>query len=107
MMERARLFYVAVCQLKNEIVGVAGLDLNEIRLLYVSPAHQRLGIGRSLLEHIKAMVPGFMFSDIFVYSSRQAVGFYTACGFVEKGPCIFDLAGEPLQTVFMTSAIDT
>jgi GNAT superfamily N-acetyltransferase len=106
MIERARLFYVVVCQLKNEIVGVAGLDLNEIRLLYVSPKHRKRGIGSDLLVHMKSMVPGFLFSDIFVYSSLQAVGFYAACGFIEKGPYIYDLAGEPLKTVFMTSAID-
>ena len=104
MMERARLFYVAVCTSEGEVVGVAGLDMNEIRILCVSPEHRRVGIGRALFRHIKAMVPGFLFSDIFVYSSPQAVDFYRACGFVEKGPFVFDLDGEPLQTIFMTSA---
>lgn len=102
MTERARLFYVAVYESDDGILGVAGLDMNEIRLLCVSPEHRRLGIGRSLLEHIKAMVPGFLFSDIFVYSSLQAVGFYRAGGFCEKGPFVFDLGGEQLQTFFMT-----
>ena len=71
MAERARLFYVAVYEAGKKILGVAGLDMNEIRLLCVSPEHQRLGIGRSLIEHIKSMVPGFLFSDIFVYSSQH------------------------------------
>ena len=102
MMERARLFYVAVYESDDGILGVAGLDMNEIRLLCVSPEHRRLGIGQALLEHIKAMVPGFLFSDIFVYSSLQAVGFYRAGGFCEKGPFVFDLDGEQLQTIFMT-----
>jgi GNAT superfamily N-acetyltransferase len=105
MNERARLFYVAVCELENRIVGLGGLDMNEIRLLYVSPQHQRRGIGRALFEHLKAMVPGILFPDIFVYSTLQAVGFYKACGFMEKGPFCFDLAGEPLPTIFMTFPI--
>ena len=105
MNERARLFYVAVYESENRILGVAGLDMNEILLLYVSPEHQRRGIGRALFEHLRAMVPGILFQDIFVYSSIQAVGFYRACGFIEKGPFCFDLAGAPLPTVFMVLPI--
>jgi GNAT superfamily N-acetyltransferase len=100
--ERARLFYVAVFESEDEILGIAGLDMNEIRLLYVSPKHQRRGIGRALLEHLKTMVPDTLFADIFVYSTTQASGFYRACGFVEKGPFFFDLGGETLPVVFMT-----
>ena len=107
MTERARLFYVAAFESQDEILGIAGLDMNEIRLLCVSPQHRRLGIGRALFEHIKAMVPGFLFSDIFVYSSRQAIEFYRACGFAEKGPFVFDVGGEQLQTIFMTCPINS
>ena len=103
MEERARLFYVAVYESENRVLGVAGLDMNEIRLLYVSPDQQRRGIGRALLEHLRPMVPGILFPDIFVYAATQAVGFYKACGFAEKGPFCFDIDGEPLTTIFMTS----
>jgi GNAT superfamily N-acetyltransferase len=102
MNERARLFYGAVFKAENEILGIAGLDMNEIRLLYVSPKHQRRGIGRALFEHVKAMVPDTLFADIFVYSAIQAAGFYRACGFVEKGPFSFDLGPEALPLIFMT-----
>jgi N-acetylglutamate synthase-like GNAT family acetyltransferase len=105
MMERARLFYVAIFEEENRVVGVAGLDINEIRLLCVLPDKQRAGIGRALIDHIKAMAPGVLFSDIFVYSSLQAAGFYKACGFTEKGPYGFDFDGETLPTVFMTCPI--
>jgi GNAT superfamily N-acetyltransferase len=102
MIERARLYYIAIFEDENRVVGVAGLDMNEIRLLCVLPDRQRAGIGRALIDHIKAMVPGTLFSDIFVYSSLQAVGFYKACGFAEKGPCGIDIGGETLPTVFMS-----
>jgi N-acetylglutamate synthase-like GNAT family acetyltransferase len=102
MNERARLFYVAVWEEQNRIAGIAGLDLNEIKLLCVLPERQRTGIGRALLDHIKTMAPSFLFSDIFVYSSLQAVGFYKAYGFSEKGAYAFDFCGETLPTVFMT-----
>jgi N-acetylglutamate synthase-like GNAT family acetyltransferase len=105
MMERARLFYVAIVEEENRIVGVAGLDMNEIRILCVSPDRHRSGIGRALLNHIKAMTPAILFSDIFVYASLQSTRFYKACGFSEKGPFLFDFDGETLSTVFMTFPI--
>jgi N-acetylglutamate synthase-like GNAT family acetyltransferase len=105
MIERARLFYVAIFEEEHRIVGVAGLDMNEIRLLCVLPDRQRAGIGSALIDHIKAMTPGVLFSDIFVYSSLQSAGFYKACGFVERGPYGFVLGGETLPTVFMTCPI--
>jgi hypothetical protein len=105
MLERARLFYVAVYELESRILGVAGLDINEIRLLCVLPERQRGGIGRALLDHIKSMAPGILFADIFVYSSIQAVGFYKSCGFAERGPFAFEIDGEALPTVFMAFPI--
>ena len=101
MEERARLFYVAVYEADDQILGVAGLDMNEIRLLCVSPEHQRQGIGRSLFQHLLGMVPGILFPDIFVYSSMQGKEFYSACGFAEKGAVRFDIDGEKLDTIFM------
>lgn len=102
MEERAKLFYVAVYESEGRILGVAGLDLNEIRILCVSPKHRRSGIGRLLLEFILSMVPGALFPDVFVYSSIQGRDFYRACGFVEKGFVSFDIGGEPMRTAFMT-----
>jgi hypothetical protein len=107
MIDRSRLFYMAVYESHGRISGLVGLDLNEIRLLFVSPGSRRQGIGRALLEHVKSMVPPVFFTDIFVYSSIQAVGFYQGCGFKERGSCSFDLRGESLPTVFMTLSTDS
>jgi len=104
MIERAHLFYVAVCESDGSVVGVGGLELNEIRLLYVSPMHQGTGIGRSLLEHLESMIPSTLFADIFVYSTFSAVDFYRAHGFSAGGEYVFDFEGEQLTTVFMTKA---
>lgn len=100
--ERARLYYVAVYEREGSVLGIAGLDLNEIRILCVAPGCRRSGIGRALVEHMRAMVPGDLFPDVFVYSSLQGRDFYEACGFVEKGPVEFDIDGEQMPTVFMT-----
>ena len=102
MLERSRLFYVAVYESNDRISGIVGLDMNEIRILCVSPGLQRRGIGRALLGHAIEMVPGALFQDIFVYAAPGAVAFYKAAGFSEKGPMTFTFEGEPLQTVFMS-----
>ena len=101
IIDRARLFYIAVYELEGRILGLAGLEMNEIRLLYVAPEFQKRGIGRQLFEHLRDMIPGTLFADIFVYSSEQAAGFYRACGFIDKGPFTLHFDNEPLRTIFM------
>jgi N-acetylglutamate synthase-like GNAT family acetyltransferase len=102
MIERARMYYVAVYESDGGIAGVGALDMNEIRILYVSPEHQRRGIGRNLLVHLESMVPPAVFSDIFVYSSPPSAGFYETLGFRNRGQHLFVVEGEQLATVFMT-----
>jgi GNAT superfamily N-acetyltransferase len=105
MRDRASVHYIAVYETEGQIRGVAGLHMNEIRLLYVSPGYQRRGVGRDLLLHLTDMIPGALFPDVFVYTTKQAVAFYRACGFRNRGPFLFDLEGEKLQTEFMTLPI--
>lgn len=102
VLERARLYYLAVHQSEQGITGLGGLELNEIRILSVSPAHQREGIGRALVEHLAVMVPPALFRDIFVYSMPGAVGFYRTLGFRERGPATFLVGGLNMETIFMT-----
>jgi N-acetylglutamate synthase-like GNAT family acetyltransferase len=105
MEERARLFYIAVWEIGGEVAGVGGLDMNEIRLLYVSPAHQRRGIGRAILEHLEALVPPALFKDVFVYAVVSASSFYEARGFLPRGQHGLDIGGQLLPTVFMSKPI--
>jgi len=105
MCKRATLFYLAVFERDRMIAGVGGLDLNEIRLLYVAPDHQRQGVGRTLLEHLERMVPPALFSDIFLYAAPSDETFYRACGYESRGDHTFDLDGKPLPTIFMVKPI--
>jgi GNAT superfamily N-acetyltransferase len=103
--EFSKLCYVAVYELGDQIVGICGLEMNEIRLLYVSPRHHGRGIGSILLEHLESMVPAAFFSDIFVYSARSAQGFYQAHGFGNRGEFNFQLSGIAVPTIFMVKPI--
>jgi ribosomal protein S18 acetylase RimI-like enzyme len=101
----AALFYVAVYESCNSVVGLAGLDMNEVRLLCVSPKHQSHGIGGAMMDHLEAMVPSSVFTDIFVYSAPSATGFYSRRGFRAMGEYAVDLYGETFQTIFMVKLL--
>ena len=105
MRERANLFYLAVCLRDDRMLGAAGIDMNEIRLLFVDPGQRRCGIGASLLEHLEAFVPPAMFEDVFVYASPDTVGFYLSQGYREGGDCRFNLRDYTFRTVFMRRII--
>ncbi len=105
MVERAQLYYLVVHESEGSISGLGGLDLNEIRILFVSSGHRHGGIGRALVEHFETMVPPTFFKDIFVYSMAGSTGFYRAIGFQERGPAVFLVGGIPMETVFMTRLV--
>jgi GNAT superfamily N-acetyltransferase len=105
MIERSRLFYMAVSVHAGRVAGVAGVDMNEIRLLFVDPGRQRLGIGGLLLQHLEALVPPALFGDIFVYSAQGAAGFYEAHGYRPEGEHLFFIAGHNVPTIFMKKVL--
>ncbi len=102
---RSTLFYVAVEESGGEIAGVAGLELNEIRLLFVAPGRQREGIGSALLEHLESMVPQAVFREIFLYASPGAAGFYESQGYNSRGRHNFENHEIILPTIFMSKML--
>jgi GNAT superfamily N-acetyltransferase len=84
---------------------VGGIDLNEIRLLFVAPEYQRRGIGSTLLGHLETLVPPALFSDIFVYAAPGAEDFYRANGYRPKGDHRFMVGETAMPTIFMTKKL--
>jgi GNAT superfamily N-acetyltransferase len=105
MRARATLFYLAVCVMDGGVAAVGGVDMNEIRLLLVAPAHQRRGIGGLLLKHLESMVPSGLFRDVFVYSAPSAAGFYCLHGYQAGGEHSFHVGGCSVPTIFMTKKL--
>jgi len=106
ILERARLFYVEVFEQTEGIVGMGGIDLNEIRILCVAPSCQGRGIGRKLLQHLEGMVPPALFKEIFVYASPEAAGFYRSGGYQARGEHVFPVAGHGMNTIFMVKRLE-
>ncbi len=102
MCERAMSFYVAVYPLGGAVAALGGIELNEIRLLFVAPEYQHRGIGGSLLKHLESWAPPDLFSDIFVYSAPGAVGFYRSHGYRPGGEQRFVFGNCSVPTIFMT-----
>ena len=81
---------VYVCESEGEIVGF-GVVLPradgqaELDGLFVRPDVWGEGYGRLLLEHGAAMAKGWGATGLHAVANAQAMGFYTACGFVANG----------------------
>ncbi len=105
MCERASLFYLAVHLSGDIVAAVGGVELNEIRLLYVTPSRWRQGIGGALLAHLESWIPPALFGDIFVYAAPGAVEFYRSHGYHPGGEHVFVVGNESVPTVFMTKIL--
>lgn len=105
MQERARLYYVAVCEIDGIPAGVGAIDWNEIRMLCVAPDLQRRGIGSLMLQHLETTVPPALFREIFVYASPSASGFYARNGYEARGRHAFRIDRYEIETVFMVKRL--
>lgn len=105
MQERARLYYIAVCEMEGRPAGVGAIDWNEIRMLCVAPDLQRRGLGSLVLRHLEAMVPPELFREIFVYASPSASEFYARHGYENCGRHTFEIGRYAIETVFMVKRL--
>ncbi len=82
----------SVFVLDGQVVGFVAMLGNEVGGLFVHPDHQRSGIGRALLDSVRATRP-FLELDVF---ERNDLGrrFYAAYGFREIGRHVSDVGGE-------------
>ena len=94
-----------VLQRRDSLVGFVALAGNTLDHLYVHPLHHRLGYGRRLLDHAKAMAGGHLQASCFM-RNRGACEFYRKLGFTIVGTSLVESYGhEPAYNlVFGASA---
>ena len=82
----------SVHEVDGRVVGFVAMLGNEVGGLFVHPDHQRTGIGRALLDSVRA-TREFLELDVF---ERNELGrpFYAEYGFREIGRHVSDVAGE-------------
>ncbi|MFQ6084105.1 MAG: GNAT family N-acetyltransferase [Candidatus Aminicenantia bacterium] len=104
--ERAQQFHIVVYEENGRIISMGGLDKNEIRGMFVDPEYQGRGIGRAIIQYLEALIPRDKYSYIFLNSTRIAEQFYVRMGYAAKGKRVFELNGQPLETIYMEKAIE-
>jgi putative acetyltransferase len=84
---------VVVYEIDGAVVGFLALIGNEVGAIFVLPAHQGRGIGRSLMDHARNSRP-FLELDVF---EANAIGrrFYHAYGFRIVDRHIHEATGQP------------
>ena len=97
-MRQLRLPYsdTVVFELDGRPVGFISTMNGFVLGLYVHPEHQGVGIGRQLLNHVKATTQAL---ELHVFAKNErGVSFYRREGFVAGEPLI-DPSGEQLTTM--------
>ena len=72
-----------VCEIEGRVVGFLALIGNAVGAVFVSPAYQRSGIGRALMDRARTSRP-FLELDVFE-ANASGRRFYEAYGFEEVG----------------------
>jgi GNAT superfamily N-acetyltransferase len=113
---RSGLFFVA--ENAGGIAGAGGWSLNapggrpgtrgvgHIRHVATDPDQTRQGVGRALLEHILLHAKASGMAQLHCLSTRTAVPFYAAIGFVSQGGVSIPLRGGlEFPSVFMVAQL--
>jgi GNAT superfamily N-acetyltransferase len=78
--------FLVVAELDGALCGVGSLHRSgEIRLFYVQPGRQGLGVGRALLGALEQRARGWHLSELTLNSSALARPFYEHHGFTSTG----------------------
>jgi GNAT superfamily N-acetyltransferase len=85
-----------VCEVGGKVVGLAALDGDEAKRLYVDPTAQRRGIGRRLFDAVETLARRRGIARLRGDASPAAAPFYERLGFavdggsvLERGPATF------------------
>src|SRR5688572_562826 len=81
--------HVVVAELDSIVCGVGSLHTGgEIRLCYVQPGLQGVGIGRALLAALEAQAKAWRIHTLRLKSTISARSFYEHCGYTAAGPAV-------------------
>ncbi len=93
--------FTVVATQNGTVVGTGALQGDQIRTVFVSPDHQRQGIGRAVMRALEGMAAQGGVAELVVSSSLSAVRFYTALGYVAQRKTFYGAE----ETVVMTKVL--
>jgi len=101
--------FLVVAEVDSFLSGVGLIDVRgDLRLLYVSPGRQRLGIGRALLRTLEAQAIRWNIAEIRLRTSANGRAFYEQLGYHSKGeavPAFGVLRGYPYAKTLQSVAV--
>ena len=74
---------VYVAAIGEKIIGTATLNANKVEAVYVNPRYHGQGVGKKLMEKMESIARKKGFSEIILYSSITATGFYQRIGYTK------------------------
>jgi N-acetylglutamate synthase-like GNAT family acetyltransferase len=77
-----------VAEVDGEIAGFGALDIpkTEISMVFVSPVHQREGIGHTLLTELESIASRAGLEAVKLQATGTAIGFYLKNGYQSDPP---------------------
>ena len=89
----------------GSILGIGAIEQDHIKKVYVSPAHQKKGIGRSLVDCLEQIAKEKGFRECELNSTINALDFYKHLGYKEQGPITIEKNGISVTFTRMTKQI--
>lgn len=96
-----------VCTIGNDVVGMASLDEDRVRNVFVDVAMHRRGIGKTLMDEIEVHAQAQRLKKIYLMSAISACGFYEKLGYKIVKRFDRDLNGTPIPEIHMEKALVT
>jgi GNAT superfamily N-acetyltransferase len=98
--------YAVVHEEDGAVLGLAALEGDEAKRLYVDPAAQGGGIGRMLLEHIERVARSRGVKVLRGEASPSASPFHERLGFRVEGPAETRLGEARFSVLLISKALD-
>jgi GNAT superfamily N-acetyltransferase len=107
LIEDSKHQFMLVGMVGNDLVGIASLDDDRVRNVFVDVARHRRGIGKKLMTAIVAYAQEQHLKKIYLMAAISACGFYEKLGYKIVKRFDRDLNGIPLPEVQMEKALVT
>lgn len=105
LIEESRRQFMVVGMVGNELVGLASLDGDRVRNVFVDVARHRTGIGKALMTAVEAHARERHVKTIYLMAAVSARGFYEKLGFRVVKRIDRDLNGIPVPEVRMEKTL--
>jgi GNAT superfamily N-acetyltransferase len=101
LIDVARNQHVIVCVRGADPVGIASLDGDRVRNVFVDVDMHRQGIGRLLMAHLEAYARENNVTRIYLHAALSAQAFYRALGYETVERIERELDGVPIPDIKM------